>query len=76
MTVLDGCFLRVCGFMAGDCRTERAGFLDATDVVFLRDFLTGGTLPALGYALKSMFMSIGEVVSEVSEFRTAPYTDL
>ena len=76
MTVLEGCFFLDWGFMAGDWRTARAGFLVDVDVVFLLDFFPGaGPLAEVTLVLLSMFMSIGDVVSEVSDPRRAPYTD-
>jgi len=69
MVVLVDCFLRLWGFIEGDCLTARAGFFKATEDVFLRDFRTAAGLEVDGGAVKSRFMSIGEVVSEP---RTAP----
>jgi len=62
---LEGCFLRVCGLIPGDCRTARVGFL-AGPVGFLLVFLALAD-GAFGVADKSMFKSIGEVVTAVSE---------
>jgi hypothetical protein len=66
---LDCCFLRVCGLIAGDCRTARAGVLAET-VGFLLDFL------AFEVAGKSIFESIGDVVAAVSELGALVYVGL
>ncbi len=69
--VLDGYFFLFCGFMAGDCLTDLAGFF-CVGMVFLR-VLRGGPWPeAEERGLYSRLRSTGEVVSDVSELRRAP----
>ena len=71
IVVLEGCFFLLCGFMAGDCLIDLAGFL-RVGIVFLRVF-RGGAWPEVEEdGLYSTLRSTGEVVSEVSELRTAP----
>ena len=73
MTVLEGCFFLVCGFIAGDCLTARAGFLvDDDDEVFRFDLRKDATVEPVVDAENSRFGSMGDVVSDVSEPRTAP----
>ena len=72
MVVLNDCFLRLWGFMEGDCLTARAGFFNAAEDVFLLDFRTAVGFDVDVGVLKSRFISTGEVVLEVSEPRTAP----
>ena len=75
MTALAACFLRFCGFIDGDCRTVRPGVL-AAEVGRLVDFRPADdALVADRGAFKSRFISIGEVVSDVSDRFTAPYPD-
>lgn len=65
IVVLEVCFFLLCGFIAGDCLTDRAGFF-CVGKVFRRAFLAG-TEPEVGsLALRA----IGEVVLELSELRT------
>ena len=72
MTVLVGCFFLFCGFIAGDCLTARAGFfVDDEDVLRFDLRRVAAVVPVVG-AEKSRLGSMGEVVSEVSEPRTAP----
>jgi len=47
MTVLEGCFF-LCGFIAGDCLTARAGFFVELDDVFLLDLRRGAGVVAEG----------------------------
>lgn len=75
IVVLDVCFFLLCGFIEGDCLTAREGFFKAAEEVFLLDFRMEPGLEAEIGAPKSRFISMGEVVSEVSELRTAPYTE-
>ena len=70
IVVLDSCFLLLCGFIAGDCLIDLAGFF-GVGFVFLRVLRTGAAVGAVGEWLKSWLRSIGEVVSEVSEFLIA-----
>ena len=72
MTVLAGCFFLFCGFIAGDCLTARAGFFVDDEDVFLFDLRRAAAVGPVGGAEKSRLGSMGEVVSEVSEPRTAP----
>ena len=72
MTVLEGCFFLVCGFMAGDCLTARAGFLVEDDEVFRFDLRKDATVEPVVDAESSRFGSMGDVVSDVSEPRIAP----
>ena len=72
MTVLEGCFFRFCGFIAGDCLTARAGFLVDEEDVFRFDLRKGAAAEPVVSAENSRFGSMGDVVSEVSEPRTAP----
>ncbi len=58
--------------MEGDCLMARAGFLNGAEDVFLLDFRTPAVFAADVGPAKSIFKSIGDVVSEVSELRTAP----
>lgn len=64
IVVLVVCFFLLCGFMAGDCLTDLAGFF-CVGRVFRRGFLAG-TVPEAG---RLALRSIGDVVSEVSELR-------
>jgi hypothetical protein len=72
---LDCCFLRVCGLIAGDCRTARAGVLAET-AGFLLDFLAFAIEAAFEVAGKSIFESIGDVVAAVSELGALVYVGL
>ena len=72
MTVLAGCFFLCCGFIAGDCLTARAGFFVDDEDVFLFDLRSVAAAEPVVGAEKSRLGSMGEVVSEVSEPRTAP----
>lgn len=74
MLVLDSCFFLVWGFIEGDCRTVRERLRCAVVEAFLRDLRAPFRLGF--WRLGSIFMSVGEVVSDVSEPRTALYTDL
>ena len=65
---VEPCFLRPWDFMIGDCFTEREADLEV-GIVFRRDFRTGPAFEKLDTTPTSVFMSIGEVVSEVSELR-------
>ena len=64
IVVLEVCFFLLCGFIAGDCLIDLAGFF-CVGRVFRRVFLAG-TDPELG---RLVLKSMGEVVSEVSELR-------
>ena len=68
--LVDGLFL-LWGFIDGDCFTVRPELFDA-EAGFRFDFRTGIELGATVVALKSMLASTGDVVSDVSELRTAP----
>lgn len=68
--LVDGRFL-LWGFIDGDCLTVRPELFDA-EAGFRFDFRAGIELEVPMGALKSMFASTGDVVSEVSELRTAP----
>ena len=72
MTVLEGCFFLFSGFIAGDCRTARAGFFVDDEDVFLLDLRKDPAVELVVGAENSRLGSIGDVVSEVSEPRTAP----
>ena len=73
MTVLEDCFFLYCGFIAGDCLTVRAGFFVDVEDDFRFDLRKDavGVEPVVG-AENSRLGSMGDVVSEVSEPRTAP----
>lgn len=73
MAVLVECFFLLWGFIEGDCRTVRLPAFDV-EVVLLLDFRTDEVGIGTG-ALKSIFISIGEVASEVSDLGTAPYIE-
>ena len=60
------------GFIAGDCLTARAGFLVEAEEVFLLDLRRDAGVVAEVCAAYSRLGSMGEVVSEVSDPRTAP----
>lgn len=72
MTVLEGCFFLFCGFIAGDCLTERAGFLVDDEEGFRFDLRKDVAVEPVIGADNSRLGSMGDVVSEVSEPRTAP----
>lgn len=72
--VPDEYFFLLCGFMAGDCLTDLAGFF-CVGIVFLRVFRAGPEPEADERGLYSRLRSTGEVVSDVSELRRAPYTE-
>lgn len=72
MTVLEGCFFLFCGFIAGDCLTARAGFFVDDEDVFRFDLRKVAAVELVLGAEKSRLGSMGDVVSEVSEPRTAP----
>lgn len=74
IVVLEGCFFLLCGFIAGDCLTDLAGFF-WVEIVFLRVLRIGAALEVIGDGLMSRLRSIGEVVSEVSEPLMAAYTE-
>lgn len=64
-------FFLLCGFIDGDCLTARP-VLFVTVLVFLFDFRKAIEFWVPIGALKSIFMSTGDAVSEVSELRKAP----
>lgn len=73
MLVFEFGFRRAWGFIEGDCRTVRAGLRWEAFDVFLRDLR-----PVFGIIdcrFGSIFISIGEVVSDVSDPGMAPYTE-
>lgn len=72
MTVLEGCFFLFCGFMAGDCLTARAGFFVEDEDVFRFDLRKDAVVEPVVVEGNSRLGSMGDVVSEVSEPRTAP----
>jgi hypothetical protein len=72
---LEACFLRVCGFIEGDCRIVRDGVL-AEPVGFRFIFLAFAAADAFEFPDKSMFKSIGDVVGGVSELGALVYTGL
>ena len=73
MTVLDAAFFLLCGFMAGDCFTVRAGGLDELVETLRRDLRkvagVAGTEVGPTY---STIGSMGDVVSDVSDPLAAP----
>lgn len=68
--LVDGLFL-LWGFIDGDCLTVRPELLDA-EVGFRFDLRAGIELATNVDPLRSMLASTGDVVSDVSELRTAP----
>lgn len=72
MTVLEGCFFLFCGLIAGDCLTARVGFFVDDEDVFRFDLRKHAAVEAEVGAENSRLGSMGDVVSEVSEPRTAP----
>lgn len=75
ITALEACFLRDCGFIAGDCLTARAGVFETADVIFFFGLRSSGVFDIAGGRLRSMFISIGDAVSDVSEPRTVPCSE-
>lgn len=72
MTVPEGCFFLLFGFIAGDCLTARAGFFVDDEDVFRFDLRKDAAAEPAEVAEISRLGSMGDVVSEVSEPRTAP----
>ena len=64
-------FFLDCGFIDGDCLTARP-VLFVTVLGFLLDFRKAIEFWVPIGALKSIFMSTGDAVSEVSELRKTP----
>ena len=71
--LVDGLFL-LWGFIDGDCLTVRPELFD-TEAAFRFDFRAAIELELTVGVLNSMLASTGDVVSEVSELRTAPLTE-
>ncbi len=72
MTVLEGCFFLLCGFIAGDCLTARFGFFVDDEDVFRFDLRKDVVVEQVVGVESSRLGSMGDVVSEVSDPRTAP----
>lgn len=72
MTVLEGCFFLFCGFIAGDCLTVRAGFFVVDEDVFRFDLRKDAAAELVMGVESSRLGSMGDVVSDVSDPRTAP----
>lgn len=71
MTALETSFFRFWGFMDGDWRTARVMLFEVPGCRFLDFRIAEGPDTGMG-ALKSMFISMGDVVSDESDRGRAP----